>query len=610
MASLPVAFSGYSSETRDSFEGTMKEGIQNSGILEALVRLLEDSSPDISDAAAKVLVDWRMLTLKRDNQGVVFVPISKDISPQQIKQLNRIIAGRTDLHGSALAYYLDGKENKDTSILEAIYLEAMQGLQSGKTNSTRLTSINTLSRLRTEIPSFAEYTNKILLRTVLGENGLIMEKAFLALPDEVQVVLVNLSLGEHPELMPDKAVELIRLYPRDIRAVIAMYGGRLDDVFRRQTSEQLRVASLSSYIRSDGALIGDQSKMMKKAAESGLISSDPLMQLDGLRIYQKLHHYQPIYTLKPQVINLLKSDIPEIRWAAAMAVADTSDDIKPALPGITSMLENSEVNAEEHIWTRTAAFQALRKSNSPSAAALLGEQAWKESLLSLYDRDCGPGSSFNFPSLNEASLSTHVQQLKQPQLRTPMARAVGWALVSSTYNWNGSPGSENGDEKRDIIRKATELALDQLLQIAIGSGLRSSDDVQQMDLRRSAIFILGELSRIESEWPFEQVTKERVIRSLLSVLEDKHVDNSIRWMSASSLQLLGVNMSDFFEETKSPNPALVQCPYPYKPRSSSGFYYDRYEMQCLYSGPGGCGAGLAEIYSDLRTLLNRRTAQR
>lgn len=384
MASLPVAFSGYSSGTRDSFEGKMKEGIQNSGILDALVRLLEDSSsPDISDAAAKVLVDWRMLTLKRDNQGVVFVPIGKDISPQQIKQLNRIIAGRTDLHDSALGYYLDGKEKKDTSFLEAIYLEALQGLQSGKKNSTRLTSINTLSRLRTEIPSFAEDTNKILLQTVLGEKGLIMEKAFLALPDEVQVVLVNLSLGEHPELMPDKAIELIRLYPRGIRAVIAMYGGRLDDVFRRQTSEQLRVASLSSYIRSDGDLIGDQTKMMTRTAESGLSSSDPLMQLDGLRIYQKLHHYQTVYTLKPQVINLLKSDIPEIRWAAAMAVADTSDDIKPALPGITSMLENSEVNAEEQIWTRTAAFQALRKSNSPSAAALLGEQAWKESLLSL-----------------------------------------------------------------------------------------------------------------------------------------------------------------------------------------------------------------------------------
>jgi hypothetical protein len=241
---------------------------------------------------------------------------------------------------------------------------------------------------------------------------------------------------------------------------------------------------------------------------------------------------------------------------------------------------------------------------------VLGEQAWKESLLSLYERDCGPGLSFDFPVLNQASLSTHVEELKQAQLRTPMARAVAWALVSSTYKGIGSPSSENGDENRDKIQKESELALEQLLQIAIGSGLRSSDDVQQMDLRRSAIFILGELSRIESKWPFELVTKERVIRSLLSVLKDKHVDNSIRWMSASSLQLLGVNTSDFFEETNSLNPALVECPYPYKRRSSSGFYFDRYEMRCLYSGSGGCGAGLAEIYSELRTLLNRRTAQR
>ena len=610
MASLPIAYSGHSSGTGDSFEEKIKQGMQNSGILDPLVRLLEDSSLDISGAAAKVLVDWKMLTLKRDDNGVMLVPIDKDMNPRQTKQLNSIIADRPDLHESALATYLYGKGKKDPLILEAIYLEAMQGLQSGKEDRTQLASINTLTHLRNEVPSFVGDINEILIRTVLGENGLIMEKAFLALPNDVQEVLVNLSLREHPELMPDKAIQLIRLYPRDIRDLPAMFGAKPDDVFRRQTSEQLRVVSHSSYIRSDGNLKADQIKMMTVSAEAGLSSLDPLMQLDGLTIYQKLQNYRTIKALKPKVLHLLKSAIPEIRWAAAMAVAVTSDDIKPALPGISSILENTEVNIKDQWQTRTAAFQALRRSNNRSAAALLGEQAWKESLLSLYERDCGPGLSFDFPPLNEANLTTHVQQLKQAQLRTPMAHAVAWALVSSTYSWNGSPGSENEDEKSDKIRKETELALEQLLKIAIGStGIGSLQDIQSTDLRRSAIYILGELSRIEDEWPFEKVRKEHVIRSLLSVLQDKQLDNSIRWMSASSLQLLGVNTSDFFEETKSPNPALVQCPYPYKRRQNSGFYFDRYEMRCLYSGPGGCGAGLAEIYSELRTLLNRRKAK-
>jgi HEAT repeat protein len=142
--------------------------------------------------------------------------------------------------------------------------------------------------------------------------------------------------------------------------------------------------------------------------------------------------------------------------------------------------------------------------------------------------------------------------------------------------------------------------------------------LKNQDIRRSAIYVLGEIGRgierrkddeMEKENLYNQhlQTEKNIIEYLTTIVSDQNEEQNIRWMAAASLQKMNINLDQYFFQNKLINPRKVKTinlntysgPI-FDPRLD----FDIYSGELIYNPYAKCGGGLSEIYFALRNLFN------
>jgi hypothetical protein len=120
---------------------------------------------------------------------------------------------------------------------------------------------------------------------------------------------------------------------------------------------------------------------------------------------------------------------------------------------------------------------------------------------------------------------------------------------------------------------------------------------KDVDIRRSVVYALGQIGKRNS------ASKATVIDTLTTVMNDKNEHPDVRWMAAASLENMGETAEKFFAEHNLPKPENEMCIESRFIDRFSVSDFDLYAARCLYAA-GGRGAGLSEIFNQIRALLS------
>ena len=169
------------------------------------------------------------------------------------------------------------------------------------------------------------------------------------------------------------------------------------------------------------------------------------------------------------------------------------------------------------------------------------------------------------------------------------------ALIKALENENnrfmvadilGEIGSETIPSLVEVLRRNRKL--EPVLSVILKD--------KNLDIRRSVIYTLGNIGRKNS------VSKPEVIDILTMVMNDNNEHIDIRWMAAASLEKMG-KATNFFVQYNLPQPLDESCvDVRYIARFTSS-QFDLYGGRCL-PFHGGRGAGISELYQQIRALLS------
>ncbi len=329
----------------------------------------------------------------------------------------------------------------------------------------------------------------------------------------------------------------------------------------------------------------------------GLLSEDPLIQLDAVVGLATIGtEAKPVVS---SLIPFLQKDIEPLRYSTALAVTSIAPS-KECLPILREMLDQeTDLTILDHV------HLALETINSQEAFSVEIESWEFEDIETRYVTTCSNGAYFPNVFLKSSdSYLLLLQALENENIRS--------SLVNSM-----TPYYFPKEKKPLITSNLVNIIIPGLIKVLENKyegnpALKEIFELQDRDIRRSAAYALGEIANSSADDENEVIikdkdNKQKIVNALTVVVENQQEDIDIRWMAATSLQKLGINQDSFFTEYNLINPLTVKCPFPYSQLSRyryGGLRLDRYSAQCYYDERTGCGAGLAEIFSELRRRLS------
>ena len=218
-------------------------------------------------------------------------------------------------------------------------------------------------------------------------------------------------------------------------------------------------------------------------------------------------------------------------------------------------------------------------------------------------------------------------------------------LVSSTL-YKIIQHEDNPSEIQAIVSELIGIINNHSIQKPEYSVLEEIFKLKDLDIRRSAIYILGEIGlELKRRNTYPKI-QEEIVSILTTIISDRQENLELRWMAAAGVQNFSIDMNWFFSEEKLINPgvAIVQSlrigleetnldvslydvtsryerlfvetlvsnsEYEYLLNQygfnfvDGGLVFDIYSYQYIYDTRTGCGAGLPEVYNTLKRLLNR-----
>ena len=277
----------------------------------------------------------------------------------------------------------------------------------------------------------------------------------------------------------------------------------------------------------------------------------------------------------PSLLNYLKNPVKPLRYSAAFAVIDIDSSYKEPLNVIREIL----LNETDHT-LRENAYSSLGSINSQKVdkVSILIETSRLSDKPLRYIRACSKYDDETriFDDLKAYSLPLLLKGLKDENVRF---------LSAESFHRLDAMNALTLELKRNTKQQQISPVLDEIFNL------------KNQDVRRSIVYALGVVP-FDEDPPVDSQRKE-VINILMGILNDTNDDLDVRWMAATSLQSLGINVEKLVNLKK------IRNQLPSIGRVTTGFVFNRYSGQFRYDYSTGCGAGLGEIYGALINLLNR-----
>jgi HEAT repeat protein len=293
----------------------------------------------------------------------------------------------------------------------------------------------------------------------------------------------------------------------------------------------------------------------------------------------------------PLLINLLKEDIKPLKYAAAFAIIRIKPDQEDVIKVFQEILLEEALSYE----LSNNAFGALLNIGSPNAIAAIIKSLQSSNKALCYFRTC-----LGFDSRNLSDNFNHNLLLDalRDENRRFSASLFFEDRATHPRKRQDLVGLEQYQKRlsQDVISQLLSILEEKKNEYKDFPLLKSIFKLKNQDIRRSVVYILGNPSL---------KGKSYIVNALMQILSDQGEDLNLRWMAATSLQELDMNVDWFFREKQLLNPKSYQCPNPDgRPRLTPEFNFDIYLSQCIYRY-GACGAGLSEVYRALMDLLNQ-----
>jgi hypothetical protein len=156
--------------------------------------------------------------------------------------------------------------------------------------------------------------------------------------------------------------------------------------------------------------------------------------------------------------------------------------------------------------------------------------------------------------------------------------------------------------------------------------IRDIFKLKNQDFRRSVVYILGGIGEgIKTKKTTGNTrntsliderrlqAKKKIVEALMMIVNNRDEDLNIRWMAASSLQRMKVNMDKYFSRNNLTNPRTAQSidlltdadQEKISMSMRPMLEFDIYSGEYIYHQRELCGGGIPEIYFALRNLLNK-----
>ncbi|ACK64836.1 HEAT domain containing protein [Rippkaea orientalis PCC 8801] len=327
----------------------------------------------------------------------------------------------------------------------------------------------------------------------------------------------------------------------------------------------------------------------------GLLSKDPFIQFDAIVGLATMgEKAKPVL---PSLIPLLQENIEPLRYIAALLIVN----IAPRKEYVPILLEILSKETAQNDIESEHTIDALERIHSKEALSVYIE-SWKfEDKRERYIiHDISHECIYNFLDVPEL-YPLLIQSLKNENIRFSVINSI---LKYSFFK----------EEKQLINSKLINIVIPRLITILENKyegnpALKEIFVFKDRDIRRSAAYALGEIANSsadeESVIIKDTKNKQKIINALMAVVQNQKDDLDVRWMTATSLQKIGINQDSFFTKYALVNPKTIRLQ---NKSPTPSFRFDRYSSNYYYSVEYGCGNGLGEIYSELRRRLSRRNS--
>jgi len=567
----------------------------------ALISVLEDPEPEIRKAAIEILINIYFI----DNS------ITIAILESSIKNKDRIVRQIATSNLSNIRF-TTSNTNSDAKAIISILMKALK-------DSDSIVRQNAIDTIISRKDTFSQLNKSSLYNQMLwdfltadntDENTRLSIISKLEQPIPVLVKLIE----------SNSTVELRRTAVRELWQILLKSNNNVNKV-----SEAIALKALHQALKDDdlgviqnaaiGLLAMDKIKIASAfdIINQGLSSEDPFIQMDAVSSlgiilfphentgFSKINVKSDVqiirsYTqeLLPLLVNLFESDIKPLRYATALLLTTNFDIENEDILIILRTIIDSETGFDI---SNNASNAISNLSPEKAMYLLIKSQRFTKDQDKKYSTDCPIYFNRDISSFDSAeSYKFLISALKNSNSRFSVVQAI-----------RGSLSSEDITTKKFLDTFIIPL-------ISILENTEKNENIairdvlkyKNKDIRRSAAFLLGEIASSDIISKKKSELKETIKSSLLKVVENEEEDIDIRWMAASSLQLLEVEIEWFYQKNSLINPKKIKQYPPENFRLS----FDRYYARIVYDGEPQCGDGLYEIYTSLRRRLARRNSNK
>ena len=334
-----------------------------------------------------------------------------------------------------------------------------------------------------------------------------------------------------------------------------------------------------------GNLIPAIANVIQKAAPSlidSLESGDSLARLDAIFVLGAIGFGAQVAV--PHIQNKLKDENWLVRYGAAVTLLKINPKDESAVPVLAEIFSNpnyAQMIAIDDCCTDHPELETLANIGSDQAiAALINSLQISDEKLR-YTYYLGPDSG-DLPPTATALIKVGSKAI--PALIVALGNENVRFIAAEIL---GQIGAKSIPSLLEVLKRKLDV------KSALSEILKDKD----IDIRRSAVYALGQIGKKDL------ASKATVIEILTKVMNDESEHLDVRWMAAASMAKMGKPVEQFFVDHNLPKPVNDVCIESRFIDRFLGNDFDLYAGRCLYSA-GGRGAGLAQIYQQIRVLLS------
>jgi len=347
----------------------------------------------------------------------------------------------------------------------------------------------------------------------------------------------------------------------------------------------VRTSAAATLVKPASSLPAPAIANVIQEAVPGLIDSlkngDSLARLDAIFILGEIG--SSVQTAIPYIQGKLKDENWLVRYGAAVTLLKINPKDESAVPVLAEIFSNTD-HAQmieiDSCCTDHYELEALANIGSDQAiAALISSlQISDEKLRYTYYLEDGgdrPPTAGNLIEIGSKAIPALIAALENENVRFMAADTLGQI------------GAKTISPLLEVLKRKPNV------EPALSEILKDKD----VDVRRSAVYALGQIGKKYI------LSKATVIEILTTMMNDESEHLDVRWMAAASMAKMGKPVEQFFVEHNLPKPVEDVCIESRFVDVDLSSDFDLYAGRCLYH-QGGRGAGLAQIYQQIRVLLS------